>query len=67
MNNLIVFGYGAAMILGFAAVWTVIYYGFSRSNKYETYTMKYKEDLYEQNESIDNSDEITSEKMLDNL
>ena len=64
-DTLILFGYGAAMVLGFAAVWTVVYYSFSRNSKYQTYTMKYKEDLSVENEFISNADEKFPEKVLD--
>jgi hypothetical protein len=38
-DTLILIGYGSAMILGFAAVGTILYYSFSRGNRYQ-YSIK---------------------------
>lgn len=34
-ETLVLVGYGAAMVLGFAAVGTILYYSFTRGNRYE--------------------------------
>ena len=64
-DTLILIGYGAAMALGFAAVWTVVYYSFSRNTKYQKSFRQYKQNLSVENESISNADEEFPEKVLD--
>ena len=64
-DTLILFGYGAAMVLGFAAVWTVVYYSFSRNTNYQKSFRQYKQNLSVENESISNADEKFPEKVLD--
>ena len=38
-DTLVLVGYGSAMILGFASVVTILFYGFTRGTRYE-YTVK---------------------------
>ena len=38
-DTLVLVGYGSAMLLGFAAVATILYYSFTRGTRYE-YTVK---------------------------
>lgn len=64
-DTLILIGYGAAMALGFAAVWTVVYYSFSRNTNYQKSFRQYKQNLSVENESISNADEEFTEKVLD--
>lgn len=64
-DTLILIGYGAAMALGFVAVWTVVYYSFSRNTNYQKSFRQYKQNLSVENESISNADEEFTEKVLD--
>ena len=64
IDKLLLIGYGTALVLGIAAVFTVVYYSFSRNTRYQKSIRPNKQTLSVENESIQNADEISSEDQL---
>jgi hypothetical protein len=63
-DSLILIGYGTALVMGIAAACTVVYYGFSRNTRYQKSIRPNKQTLSVENESIQETDETSSENPL---